>query len=136
MGLNAIIISNERYTQRRINQKQRTMKANLQSLITVLRAILGIGLLIYAFMFLYLLTPLTMSHTSLNEFIFILYCPLVMIFAIILSFKSYKWAGILLITHAILYLISSSIENGPILVIGLPALFLGSALLWHSRVNI
>ena len=111
------------------------MKANLQSLISVLRAILGIGLLIYAFVILYVLAPLNMSHTSLNEFIFILYCPLVMILAIILSFKSYKWAGIILITHAFIYLISSSIEDGPILFIGLPALGLGGILFWHSRLN-
>lgn len=101
------------------------MKENLLSLINVLRFIIGIGLLIYEFMAFYVLAPSNMSYTSFNEFIFILYCPMVMLLSVVLSFWSYKWGGIILTIHAIIYIISSAIENGPILFIGIPTLVLG-----------
>ena len=111
------------------------MKENLHSLIIILRSIVGLGLLVYAFIALYVLAPFNMSHTSLNEFIFILYCPLVMILSIILSFRSYKWAGVLLTIHALIYIISSAIEDEPILFIGIPTLGLGILFYWYSRFD-
>ena len=83
----------------------------------------------------YLNSSLSMSHTSLNEFIFILYCPLVMLVSIALSFWSFKWAGILLTIHALIYMISSAIEDSPILLIGIPTLVLGILFYRYDRIS-